>query len=170
MLERGFDKMTVDDVAAKAGVGKATVYRRWPSKDDLAVAAMEQLLTVEFPMHDTGSIAEDLRLGYVDILSFANSPEGEAFLRMSIAESIRDERIASAYRASIERREEHARQTFQRAIERGELRPDFDVDATLQWLGGLLILRAVTRRAMPPVELADTLVAMTLRGIRAPER
>lgn len=170
MLERGFDKMTVDDVAAKAGVGKATVYRRWPSKDDLAVAAMEQLLTVEFPMHDTGSIAEDLRLGYVDILTFANSPEGEAFLRMSIAESIRDERIASAYRASIERREEHARQTFQRAIERGELRPDFDVDATLQWLGGLLILRAVTRRAMPPVELADTLVAMTLRGIGASDR
>ena len=43
MLQRGFDKMTVDDVAARAGVGKATVYRRWPSKEDLAVAAMETL-------------------------------------------------------------------------------------------------------------------------------
>ena len=41
--QRGFDRTTVDDVAARAGVGKATVYRRWPSKEDLAVAAMETL-------------------------------------------------------------------------------------------------------------------------------
>ena len=43
MLQRGFDRTTVDDVASRAGVGKATVYRRWPSKEDLAVAAMETL-------------------------------------------------------------------------------------------------------------------------------
>src|SRR5688572_25806119 len=49
LLLRGFDKTTVDEVAARAGVGKATVYRRWPSKEDLAFAAMQSLYSDEFP-------------------------------------------------------------------------------------------------------------------------
>src|SRR6201995_6119515 len=55
MLQRGYDRTTVDDVADRAGVGKATVYRRWPSKEDLAVAAMETLYSAEMPQPDTGS-------------------------------------------------------------------------------------------------------------------
>src|SRR3954465_7425678 len=82
MLERGFDKTTVDDVAALAGVGKATVYRRWTSKEDLAVAAMESLYSVEMPEPDTGSIAGDLAASYRSVLAFVNSPQGAAFLRM----------------------------------------------------------------------------------------
>ena len=65
MLLRGFDKMTVDDVAAKAGVGKATVYRRWPSKEDLAVAAMQHIYSVEMPDPDTGSIEGDLTESFI---------------------------------------------------------------------------------------------------------
>src|SRR3954467_3684998 len=105
MLERGFDRTTVDDVAARAGVGKATVYRRWPSKEDLAVAAMETLYSTEMPEPDTGSIETDLAESYRAVLLFVNTPEGEAFLRTSIAESVRDDRIAALYRASTERRE-----------------------------------------------------------------
>ena len=50
ILLRGFDSMTVDEVATNAGVGKATVYRRWARKEDLAVAAMEQLYRDEMPV------------------------------------------------------------------------------------------------------------------------
>src|SRR5919107_4996917 len=64
MLQRGFDRTTVDDVAAHAGVGKATVYRRWPSKEDLAVAAMGSLYSTEMPEPDTGSIMNDLAESY----------------------------------------------------------------------------------------------------------
>ena len=60
ILLRGFDSMTVDEVATNAGVGKATVYRRWARKEDLAVAAMEQLYRDEMPSPDTGSIRGDL--------------------------------------------------------------------------------------------------------------
>ena len=49
ILMRGFESMTVDEVASNAGVGKATVYRRWSRKEDLAVAAMEQLYRDEVP-------------------------------------------------------------------------------------------------------------------------
>src|SRR5512141_649659 len=95
LLQRGFDRTTVDDVASRAGVGKATVYRRWPSKEDLAVAAMETLYSTEMPEPDTGSIRTDLAESYLAVLAFVVTPEGAAFLRSSIAESVRDERIAA---------------------------------------------------------------------------
>ncbi|MGN6129556.1 MAG: TetR/AcrR family transcriptional regulator [Nocardioidaceae bacterium] len=165
ILQRGFDKTTVDDVAAAAGVGKATVYRRWPSKEDLAVAAMESLYAAEFPEPDTGSIRTDLAASYRGVLEFVNTPEGEAYLRMSIAESVRDPRIAALYQDATERRERTSRHTFERAIARGEVRPDIDVDAAVQWLGGLLAVRAITNRPMPGVDEVDRLVEFTLRGV-----
>ena len=165
MLLRGYDRTTVDDVADRAGVGKATVYRRWPSKEDLAVAAMETLYSAEMPEPDTGSIVSDLAAAYRSVLAFVNSPDGQAFLRTSIAESVRDERIAALYRASTERREQASRVTFERAIARGEVRPDIDIDSAVQWLGGLLALRAITNRPMPRVQDADQLVEFTLRGV-----
>jgi len=165
LLQRGFDRTTVDDVAARAGVGKATVYRRWPSKEDLAVAAMETLYSAEMPEPDTGSIRSDLAASYRAVLTFVNTPEGEAFLRTSIAESVRDGRIAALYRSSTERREQQSRATFERAIARGEVRPEIDVDSAVQWLGGLLAIRAITHRPMPSVDDADVLVEFTLRGI-----
>lgn len=167
LLERGFDKTTVDEVAARAGVGKATVYRRWPSKEDLAVSAMQRLYQAEFPEPDTGSIRTDLAESYRTVLTFVNSAEGAAFLRMSIAESVRDERIAALYRASTIRREQLSRVTFERAIARGEVRPDIDVDSAVQWLGGMITVRAVSGRPMPTEDDVDALVDFTLRGVLA---
>jgi AcrR family transcriptional regulator len=167
LLERGFDKTTVDEVAARAGVGKATVYRRWASKEDLAVAAMESLYEAEFPAPDTGSIISDLTESYRAVLTFVNSPEGEGFLRVSIAESVRDERIALLYRQSILRREEQARDAFARAIQRGEVRPDADIDSAVEWLGGTITVRAVQGRPLPTVDDVTRLVGFTLRGVLA---
>lgn len=165
MLERGFERTTVDDVASRAGVGKATVYRRWPSKEDLAVAAMETLYSSSIPEPDTGSIQEDLTQSYRATLAFVGTPQGAAFLRSSIAESVRDDRIAALHRESTERRERQSRVTFERAIARGEVRPDVDVDSAVQWLGGVLTIRVITRRPLPRVEDAEALVAFTLRGV-----
>ncbi len=167
LLQRGFDKTTVDEVAARAGVGKATVYRRWPSKDDLAVAAMESLFSVEFPEADTGSIEGDLTASYEAVVAFVNSDTGAAFLRTSVMEAIRDERIGALYRQSTERREQQARRTFQRAIERGEVRADASIDAAVQWLGGVITMRTVTGQAMPTPDEVSAMVDFTLRGIRA---
>jgi AcrR family transcriptional regulator len=167
LLQRGFDRTTVDDVAARAGVGKATVYRRWPSKEDLAVAAMETLYNVEMPEPDTGDIRRDLTESYRSVLAFVNTRDGAAFLRTSIAESVRDDRIAALHRESTERREDASRVTLERAIKRGQVRADIDIDSAIQWLGGLLAIRAITHRPMPTVADAETLVEFALRGIEA---
>ena len=165
LLQRGFDRTTVDDVAARAGVGKATVYRRWPSKEDLAVAAMETLYNVEMPEPDTGDIRRDLTESYRSVLAFVNTRDGAAFLRTSIAESVRDDRIAALHCESTERREDVSRVTLERAIKRGQVRADIDIDSAIQWLGGLLAIRAITHRPMPTVDDAETLVEFALRGI-----
>lgn len=167
LLLRGFDKTTVDEVAARAGVGKATVYRRWPSKEDLAVAAMETLYSAEFPEPDTGSIRGDLAASYRSFIAFANTDTGKAYMRMSITESLRDERIAALYRASTERRELEARRSLERAIERGEVRKDADIDTAVQYLGGIIIARVILGRPLPQLEDVDDLVEFTLRGISA---
>jgi AcrR family transcriptional regulator len=167
ILKRGYDNMTVDEVAAVAKAGKATVYRRWAGKEDLAFAALEQLYTTEFPIPDTGSVVGDLRASFVQGLEFAASDAGRAYLRMSISESLRDERIAALYTAAHRAQEAAARKIFERGIERGELRPDFDLDLAVSTFGGLLVLKAIVSGPPPGPEIADALVDLLMNGIKA---
>jgi len=165
ILVRGFDSMTVDEVASTAGVGKATVYRRWARKEDLAVAAMEQLYRDEMPPPDTGSIRGDLRAMFTSVLNFVNSPTGIDYIRTTIKESLRDERIAALYREANERAEHNAVPVFERAISRGEVRTDTPVAAAVQVLGALVVMRAITGQEMPRVDEVDQMVDFVLNGI-----
>jgi AcrR family transcriptional regulator len=167
ILLRGFDSMTVDEVASSAGVGKATVYRRWARKEDLAVAAMEQLYRDEMPTPDTGSLREDLRAMYASVLTFINSPAGTDYVRTTIKESMRDERIATLYREASERVERSAAGVFERAIARGEAREDMPMAAAVQLIGGMVATRTITGQEMPGVDEIDDLVEFVIRGISA---
>jgi|SRR5215207_7229524 len=166
LLERGFDGMTVDDVAEAAGVGKATIYRRWASKELLANDAMAQMFDIEIPDADTGSIAGDLRQVYRDTLIFVNSKEGIALIRLAVSEMNRDEQFTVFYRSFLQRRIALTAAALERARRRGEpVRASADPVLMVQWLAGVLIVRALTGEDMPSVEDADHLVAMTLRCI-----
>ncbi|MEV8378249.1 TetR/AcrR family transcriptional regulator [Kribbella sp. NPDC056861] len=166
LLERGFDGMTVDDVAEAAGVGKATIYRRWASKELLANDAMADLFDIEIPDADTGSIEGDLRQVYRDALVFVNSKEGVALIRLAITELNRDEQFTAFYRNFLQRRIALTAAALERARQRGEpIRAGADPVLMVQWLAGVLILRTMTGEAMPAVEDADHLVAMTMRTL-----
>jgi AcrR family transcriptional regulator len=166
LLERGFDGMTVDDVAEAAGVGKATIYRRWASKEELANDALTDLFDIEIPDADTGSIEGDLRHVYRNALVFVNTKEGIAWIRLAVSEINRDEQFAALYRSFLERRIALTAAALERARQRGErIRATADPVLMVQWLAGLLLIRAITGEAMPRLEEADQLVAMTLAGI-----
>jgi AcrR family transcriptional regulator len=167
ILAHGFDNMTVDDVAARAHVGKATVYRRWAKKEDLAVAAMGQLYDAQMPTPDTGSIEGDLREAFARVLAFANSEQGSAYIRTCIAESVRDPRIAALYRAANDRAEDSARMMFKRAIARGEVRIDANVTAAVQFMSGILAVRTISETSLPEPSELDSLVDLVIRGCRA---
>jgi AcrR family transcriptional regulator len=166
LLERGFDRMTVDDVAEAAGVGKATIYRRWASKDELANDAMTRLFDIEVPDADTGSIAGDLHQVYLRALEFVNSKEGVALVRLAVTEMNRDHQFAVVYRSFLQKRVSLTAAALERGRRRGErVRENADPVLMVQWLAGLLVLRALTGEAMPAPEDADDLVAMTMRSI-----
>lgn len=167
ILMRGFESMTVDEVASNAGVGKATVYRRWARKEDLAVAAMEQLYRDEMPPPDTGSVRGDLSATFTALLTFVNSPAGADYVRTTIKESMRDERIAALYRSASQRAQERSAEIYQRAIERGEVRADLPKQTAVQFLGGLVISRAVMGLPFPAVDEVQELVDFVMRGIQA---
>jgi AcrR family transcriptional regulator len=167
ILMRGFESMTVDEVASNAGVGKATVYRRWSRKEDLAVAAMEQLYRDEMPSPDTGTIRGDLESMFASVLTFVNSPAGIDYVRTTIKESMRDDRIATLYREASLRAAASATLVFERAIDRGEVRPDIPVRSAVELLGGLIATRIITGEDMPGLDDLDDLVDLILRGVEA---
>lgn len=167
LLERGFERVTVDDVAERARVGKATVYRRWPSKDDLVYDALADLLDVEVPAPDTGSITGDLTRMYADLIDFLGTPRGVRFLRLAATESGRDPRIGALYRQAIAQRIDLTRKCFEGAIERGEIRPDTDIAAVAERVLGLFVLRALVGSPMPTEADIPAMVGLTLDGIRA---
>ena len=165
ILTRGFDNMTVDEVASMAKAGKATVYRRWAGKEDLAFAALEQLYSTQLPIPDTGNVHDDLVLATRMALEFSASETGRAYMRMTCAESLRDRRIGGLYTAAFEAQEEAARTMLQRGIDRGELRPDFRMDVAVDWFAGLMILYAIIERDVPSPDDAEELVEFMMTGI-----
>lgn len=167
ILKHGYDNMTVDEVAARAKAGKATVYRRWAGKEDLAYAALAQLYSTELPLPDTGTIREDLRQAFTQALEFASSESGRAYMRMTIAESLRDDRLGALYTSAHHNQEAAARAMFERGIARGELRADMRIDFAVSWISGLLVLNAIIDQPQPAVEEVDEMVDFVLRGCGA---
>ncbi|MGW7686862.1 TetR/AcrR family transcriptional regulator [Kribbella sp. NPDC054772] len=166
LLERGFDGMTVDDVAEAAGVGKATIYRRWASKELLANDALTDLFDLEIPDADTGSLAGDLCEVYRTALFFANTERGQALIRLAVTEANRDQRSAQIYRKVLDRRIALTQEALDRARSRGEpIRDTADPVLMVEWMAGVFVVRALTGRPMPPPEDADRLVDVTLRAI-----
>jgi AcrR family transcriptional regulator len=151
ILTRGFDNMTVDEVAARARAGKATVYRRWAGKEDLAFAALEQLYSTQLPIPDTGSLRGDLLEATRQALEFSGSETGRAYLRMTVGESLRDPRVGALYTAAFEGQEAAAR--------------DFRMDAAVNWFAGMMILYAIIDRPVPSPDEAGEFVDFVLEGI-----
>ncbi|MFC7528291.1 TetR/AcrR family transcriptional regulator [Actinoplanes sp. GCM10030250] len=157
--------ISVEAVAAKAGVGKATIYRRWPNKEALlvdAVGAMKGPLP-ELAGH---SVREDL----ITLIAAGRSPLGQRYGKVTaclLPELIRDDELARMYRAVIEPRREVMRQVLRRGIESGELRPDLDVELSLLMLNGPSMVRSMMPWSPPvPVEgFAEKLVDAVLRGM-----
>lgn len=167
ILERGFEATTVDEVALRAKVGKATVYRRWARKEDLAVAAMESLYAQTMEQPDTGSLRGDLSALYAGVVAFAGSPSGSTYLRTTIAECIRDRRIADLYRAAQDRASEQTYAVFMRAEQRGEIPPGGNHKWAVEWIGGLLAAATITGAPLPGEGDIDSLVEFVLHGVGA---
>ena len=139
--ECGFDGVTVEGVATRAGVGKGTIYRRYPNKFDLIVAASAYFIQAHEPSPDTGTIRGDLRVLIDRLIEvFTTTPVGAA-LPMMIAERKRLPELAAAHDEITACKRERNRSVIRRAIERGELRPTADPEIVIDTYVSAVIYR-----------------------------
>jgi AcrR family transcriptional regulator len=161
LLEHGYDGLNFAEVAAEAGVSESTVYRRWPTRADLAAAAINELAIEENPLPDTGTLEGDLGQLLEQILDLLRRPEIERVVRAAIAlregEDGRGARVAF-FRSRIAGSAEIAR----RAIERGELPPATDPEEVIEYLVGPAYLRLLVTGGPLDAALRDRSVRRTL--------
>jgi len=120
--EHGYDGLTVEAVAARAGVGKATIYRRYCSKVDLVLAAAAAVAEQTVPVPDTGTVRGDLRSIAGNLVRLLTEGPIGRTSRMIVAEMQRNPELAGAHRDFIARRRRGTELVVRRGIERGELR------------------------------------------------
>ncbi|HEX3454252.1 MAG TPA: TetR/AcrR family transcriptional regulator, partial [Gaiellaceae bacterium] len=139
--ETGFEGLTVEAVAARAGVGKATVYRRYSCKVELVAAACRAYADLGGESPDTGTLRDDLRalLGtLVDMLT--DSPVGRVMPTL-VADKARIPELAAEQRALVREKRRHHRAVMERAVGRGELRPDVDPELVIAAVVGPVFYR-----------------------------
>jgi AcrR family transcriptional regulator len=164
IAEHGVRDLRMDDVAERARVGKATIYRRYRSKDELVTAAIAALVR-EIKVPDTGSTRGDL-LGLMQGAVEVYSRSIEAAVMPSLVDAMsRDAELARAVRERfLAGRRAALRAVLGRAMERGDLRPDLDVELALDVLGGPLFYRLLVTGGPIDEELAEGVVELILRG------
>jgi AcrR family transcriptional regulator len=137
LLENGLAAVSMDAVAARAGVSKATIYRWWPTKETLALDALYHEWAAVPPPRDTGSLRGDLlSLLRPWVRLTGRRPYGRAIAAL-ITEAQADPEFARAYRARfVEPRRDQARAVLRRAIERGEIPASTKIEVALDLLYG----------------------------------
>jgi AcrR family transcriptional regulator len=165
LIESGYAGLTVDRVAARAGVHKATVYRRWPAKEDLVADALLAQTRQTVPMPDTGSVRDDLRLLTHAVIANITSPQGEGLLRTLVADARRVPAIAAAARTFWAERFSLAGALVQRGIDRGELPAGTDPDFVIESLIAPLYLRLLVTTQPLTRQYADRVVDSVLAAI-----
>ena len=137
LAEKGLSHMSIEEVAARAGVGKATVYRRWPSRGALALDAFLTEFQSQLTLPHTGTFREDLRAAVKSWVRAVTTTRAGRMLPALVAEAQRDPDLALAWRARVFNplREQH-RAIVDQAVRRGDLPPGTDADLVLDLVFG----------------------------------
>ncbi|MEA2300283.1 MAG: hypothetical protein QOE44_818 [Solirubrobacteraceae bacterium] len=170
LLDRGLSSISMDAVADRAGASKATIYRWWPSKELLALDALFSEWEPARPeTHDTGTLAGDL-LALIRpwVRQLAAKPYAGVISAL-ITRAQTDPEFAEQYRTRfVEPRRDQARAIFARAIDRGEIPPDTDVEAALDLLYGPIYHRVLHGHAKLTDRFTRTIVDYVAAGAARP--
>ncbi|MDI3386061.1 TetR/AcrR family transcriptional regulator [Streptomyces sp. B-S-A8] len=159
LVDLGWSKLTMGDVAARAGVAKTTLYRRWAGKSELVVDAVAVLFDeLELPP-DRGSLAADAEYVVLQFAALLERPEARTALMAVVAESTRDEALRTRIRhAIVDRQKRLVLEGRRRAQERGELPYESDESAAARTADLIfdVVAGAVVHRSLVSAEPVDT--------------
>lgn len=162
---QGYERLSVPEIAALAGLNKTSVYRRWPTKGDLVREALQVSMGNAGEVPDTGSLRSDLLLMARAAVAFVESPVGKGALRMLFAEGASPDVREFATSMFRQQETEGPRLVFKRAVGRGELSEDADIDTLLSTVAGALMHRAMVEQARITDGFLEKLVDLVLYGI-----
>jgi AcrR family transcriptional regulator len=166
LADKGPGGFTVDEVAARAGCGKATIYRRWPSRANLLLDTAHSM-GLEPERVDTGSVRDDLvRLVTQLATKLRDTPAGRIMPGV-IAEASVNPEMRQVLSRFIQDRRQRPREVVERAIARGELPPGTDVDLVLDLIGAVPFYRELVSGQPMDEREAERVVDVVLAALGA---
>jgi AcrR family transcriptional regulator len=165
MNQIGFNELTMEAIAARAEVGKPTIYRRWSSKAHLVMDAFLAAVNPELTFPDTGSVAESIRLQMQQLVKVLLSPPGR-IIAVLIGGGQTDAKLIEAFRENwLIPRRKAASEVFKKGVECGELRADVNVEVAIDALYSPLFYRLLLRHAPLTQDFVDELVDVVMKGL-----
>ncbi len=165
LAEEGYTRMSIDAIAAEAGTTKPTIYRRWPSKEALAVAALEHLQLLDQPA-PTGRTEDDLTAQLRDFRKKLLRPNGMAMIGTLLVEEHHTPGLLEMFREKIVTPRRQGLLTILRQAQgRRELREEADLEAAVNLLVGSFYARYLTGEGIPQ-DWPERAVATLLGGLR----
>ncbi len=165
LVEVGFSALTVEGVASRAGVGKATIYRRWASKLPLVVEAFGQL--PGFEEVDTGNVAEDLKQmlrGYIQV--FNSTPLASALPSLA-GERAHNPELSELFDPVSRQRRQPLRHALERGVARGELPADLDLELAADLVVGPIAVSLFFKGGKLSPRMVGPIVDQALGGLRS---
>jgi AcrR family transcriptional regulator len=171
----GYAKLSIEGIAAAAGVGKQTIYRWWPSKGSLLLDAFLTLAddghdgaTAGLP--DTGDLAADLKLVLRATVAELNDPRYDLPMRALHTEIVHDPALAADYAKRLDEPMRELKKDRLRAAQRaGQLAEDVNLDVAVDMLFGPILNRWLQRTGPLTPDYADQVVDTALRGLQPHE-
>jgi AcrR family transcriptional regulator len=155
-------------VAARAGVGKATVYRRHPSRVELLLAAVHSVVDADDPETDTGEVARDLRIVAGRYAELIGAEPLRSVVPQVLAAGVYDPELRAAHRRFVQGRRSRAVAAIRRGIERGELVADTDPELLADLVAGPVFHRTINLGGRLDDAAVARVVDCALHAFRSP--
>ncbi len=163
LVESGFSALTVEGVATRAGVGKATIYRRWPSKVHLVIEAFSRLPALEDV--DTGVLTDDLETMLRDYVGILNDTPLAAAVPSLAGERAHNPELSKLFDPLVKARRQPIIRALERGVKRGELRKDVDLDLAADLIFGPIVMRVFFAGARVNPRIVRPVIDAVLHGI-----
>lgn len=168
LVERGYARLSMEGVAKRAGTGKSALYRRWHTKQEMVLAVLAEVSVPLAGQADTGTLRGDVRASVAAVAAWLTEPPFSRIIPDLVAEATRTPELAEAVAASIgQPRRALARAKLERAVTRGELAADTDLELAQDLMAALVYWRMVVRRAPVEPDYLDRVTDTVLRALGA---
>ena len=169
LVEAGYGSLTMEAVRTRAGVGKATIYRRWPSKEELVRDAIV-FMHHEFDTPDTGSLRGDYEALATAVRASASRGGATTLMPRLLGESVNDPELFAIFRTHlVEPRRAALGAVLERAVARGEIREGIDLELMIDLFAGPAVYRLlITGGDMAQMFSVEALIDALMNGLAPP--